>query len=61
MNAPYVFLSIGEGPHKYELMILRTWHTKQSNIDRTNAVIKTLASMYKDMADVVSVIAPLNE
>ncbi|RXW22687.1 hypothetical protein EST38_g3161 [Candolleomyces aberdarensis] len=38
-----------------------TWHTKQSNIDRTNAVIKTLASMFKDMADVVSVIAPLNE
>ncbi|KAF5323382.1 hypothetical protein D9611_005595 [Ephemerocybe angulata] len=38
-----------------------TWHTKQSHIDRTNAVIKTLANMFKDMADVVPVIAPLNE
>ncbi|KAG5634617.1 hypothetical protein H0H81_001373, partial [Sphagnurus paluster] len=38
-----------------------SWHLSQSNIDRTNAVIKTIASTYKDMASVVPAIAPLNE
>nr|ADX07317.1 putative exo-1,3-beta-glucanase precursor [Flammulina velutipes] len=38
-----------------------TWHTSQSNVDRTNTVIKTIASWYKDRADVVAVVAPLNE
>ncbi|PPR01920.1 hypothetical protein CVT24_001259 [Panaeolus cyanescens] len=38
-----------------------TWHTKQSNVDRTNAVIKRLASMFAGSTGVVPVIAPLNE
>ncbi|TRM66211.1 glycoside hydrolase family 5 protein [Schizophyllum amplum] len=38
-----------------------TWHTSQSNIDRSNAVIKTLADMFKDRTDTVTIIAPLNE
>ncbi|KAF9041809.1 exo-beta-1,3-glucanase [Hymenopellis radicata] len=37
------------------------WHTQQSYIDRTNNIMKTIASMYRDRADVVSTIAPLNE
>ncbi|KAF9015697.1 exo-1,3-beta-glucanase [Cyathus striatus] len=37
------------------------WQTSQSNIDRTNAIIKTLASMFKDMTGSVPIIAPLNE
>ncbi|KAF9454195.1 glycoside hydrolase family 5 protein [Macrolepiota fuliginosa MF-IS2] len=37
------------------------WHTRSDYISRTDAIIKTIASMYKDMTDVVSVIAPLNE
>ncbi|KAI0077473.1 exo-beta-1,3-glucanase [Panus rudis PR-1116 ss-1] len=37
------------------------WQTSQSNIDRTSAVIKTLASMFRDQSDVVTMIAPLNE
>ncbi|TFK41849.1 glycoside hydrolase family 5 protein [Crucibulum laeve] len=37
------------------------WHTQQSNVDRTNAIIKRLASMFKDMTGTVPVIAPLNE
>lgn len=38
-----------------------TWQTKQSNIDRTNAIIKTLASMFVNNPSVVPIIAPLNE
>jgi glucan 1,3-beta-glucosidase len=38
-----------------------TWHTSQSNIDRTNAVLKTIADKYKDLTGVVPAIAPLNE
>ncbi|KAI4528868.1 glycoside hydrolase family 5 protein [Schizophyllum commune Loenen D] len=38
-----------------------TWHTQQSNIDRSNAIIKTLENMFKDRTDTVTVIAPLNE
>ncbi|KAF8921954.1 glycoside hydrolase superfamily [Mucidula mucida] len=37
------------------------WHTQQSYIDRTNNIMKTIASMYRDRADVVATIAPLNE
>ncbi|EKM84058.1 hypothetical protein AGABI1DRAFT_51741 [Agaricus bisporus var. burnettii JB137-S8] len=37
------------------------WHTRADYVDRTNAIIKTIASTYKNMADVVAVIAPLNE
>ncbi|KAF9469829.1 exo-1,3-beta-glucanase [Collybia nuda] len=37
------------------------WHTSSSNIARTNAVIKTIASMFKDSTSVVPIIAPLNE
>jgi glucan 1,3-beta-glucosidase len=45
----------------FDLSGLRTWHTKQSNIDRTNAIIKTFTSMFANMPNVVPVIAPLNE
>jgi len=37
------------------------WQNSQSNIDRTNAVIKQIAGMFKDSTAVVPVIAPLNE
>lgn len=37
------------------------WQSTQSNIDRTNAIIKTLASMFADQTNVVPIIAPLNE
>ncbi|KAF8808109.1 exo-1,3-beta-glucanase [Phlegmacium glaucopus] len=37
------------------------WQTSQSNIDRTSAIIKTLASMFAGSTGVVPVIAPLNE
>ncbi len=42
-------------------MHLSEWHTQQSYIDRTNNIMKTIASMYRDRADVVATIAPLNE
>ncbi|KAF5313187.1 hypothetical protein D9619_002623 [Psilocybe cf. subviscida] len=38
-----------------------TWQNKQSNIDRTSAIIKTLASMFAGNVNVVPTIAPLNE
>ncbi|PFH52256.1 glycoside hydrolase family 5 protein [Amanita thiersii Skay4041] len=37
------------------------WHSNSTNVARTNAVIKRIASMYKDSTSVVSVVAPLNE
>ncbi|KAF9567813.1 exo-1,3-beta-glucanase [Agrocybe pediades] len=37
------------------------WQTKQSNIDRTSAIIKQLASMFAGNTGVVPIIAPLNE
>lgn len=38
-----------------------TWQSKQSNIDRTSAIIKTIASKFAGNKNVVPVIAPLNE
>ncbi|KAF5385032.1 hypothetical protein D9615_001239 [Tricholomella constricta] len=38
-----------------------SWHLSDSNIARTNAVIKTIANTYKDSTSVVPAIAPLNE
>jgi glucan 1,3-beta-glucosidase len=38
------------------------WQTSQSNIDRTNAIIKSMALEFRnEKPQVVSVIAPLNE
>ncbi|KAE9390725.1 glycoside hydrolase family 5 protein [Gymnopus androsaceus JB14] len=37
------------------------WQADQTNIQRTDAIIKTIANMYKDNTNVVPVIAPLNE
>ena len=37
------------------------WQNNQTNIDRTNKIIKALASQFQNQSDVVSVIAPLNE
>jgi glucan 1,3-beta-glucosidase len=38
-----------------------TWQTQQTNIDRTSAVIKKIASKFADNSNVVPIIAPLNE
>jgi len=37
------------------------WHTEPGAVDRTNAVIETLAIKFANNPNVVSVIAPLNE
>ena len=37
------------------------WHSNQTNVDRTNAIIKTIANMFVDNVDNVPIIAPLNE
>ena len=37
------------------------WASNQTNVARTNAIIKTLANMFKDQTSVVPIIAPLNE
>ncbi|EJC98755.1 exo-beta-1,3-glucanase [Fomitiporia mediterranea MF3/22] len=37
------------------------WQSNQNNIDRTNAIIKRLASMFANNRNVVPIIAPLNE
>ncbi|KIY73602.1 glycoside hydrolase family 5 protein [Cylindrobasidium torrendii FP15055 ss-10] len=38
-----------------------TWPNNSEYVQRSNDIIKTLASWYKDRADVVAAIAPLNE
>lgn len=38
-----------------------TWHSNQTNIERTDNVIKQIASMFASQSDVVPIIAPLNE
>jgi glucan 1,3-beta-glucosidase len=38
-----------------------TWQSNQTNIDRTNDIIKTLATTYANQSNVVPIIAPLNE
>jgi len=37
------------------------WQLSQNNIDRTNAIIKTIAAEFSNNPDVVPIIAPLNE
>ena len=37
------------------------WHTNSTNVARTNAVIKRIASLFVNDQDTVSSIAPLNE
>ncbi|KAH0585523.1 hypothetical protein H2248_008758 [Termitomyces sp. 'cryptogamus'] len=38
-----------------------SWYRSQSNVDRTNAIIKRIANTYKDRSNVVTAIAALNE
>lgn len=38
-----------------------TWQSSEDNIQRTNNIIKTLASWYSSQTDTVVGIAPLNE
>ncbi|KAI9570306.1 glycoside hydrolase family 5 protein [Boletus coccyginus] len=38
-----------------------TWHSNQTNIDRTNQVIQTIATIFAGQQNVVPMIAPLNE
>ncbi|KIJ22034.1 glucan 1,3-beta-glucosidase [Paxillus involutus ATCC 200175] len=42
-------------------MSFPTWHSNQTNIDRTDSIIQTIASMFADQTSVVPIIAPLNE
>ena len=37
------------------------WASNQTNVDRTNDIIKTIAGMFKDDTANVPIIAPLNE
>ncbi|KAJ7161266.1 exo-beta-1,3-glucanase [Mycena crocata] len=37
------------------------WHSNNTNVQRTNAIIKTIASMVRDNPTNVPIIAPLNE
>ena len=37
------------------------WHSNATNVQRTDAIIKQLASMFAGQTNVVPIIAPLNE
>lgn len=38
-----------------------TWQLHQTNIDRTDAIIKRIASMFAGQENVVPIIEPINE
>jgi hypothetical protein len=42
-------------------MPMPMWASNNTNVARTNAIVKTLANMFKDKTNVVPTIAPLNE
>lgn len=44
-----------------ERMTTPMWHSNATNVARTDAIIKTIANMFKDDSSVVPIIAPLNE
>lgn len=44
-----------------ERMDYPMWHSNATNVARTNAIIKTIANMFKDQTNVVPTIAALNE
>lgn len=44
-----------------EKMDTPMWHSNSTNVDRTNAIIKTIANTFKDQSSTVPIIAPLNE
>jgi len=44
-----------------ERMATPMWASNQTNVDRTNDIIKTIAGMFKDDTANVPIIAPLNE
>ena len=37
------------------------WHSNSTNVARTDAIIKRIASMFAGQTNVVPIIAPLNE
>jgi hypothetical protein len=37
------------------------WHSNPTNVQRTDTIIKTIASMFATQTNVVPIIAPLNE
>ncbi|PPR01922.1 hypothetical protein CVT24_001261 [Panaeolus cyanescens] len=37
------------------------WHTNSTNIQRSNAIVKRIASLFKDKSDVVTAVTPANE
>ena len=37
------------------------WHSDPDNVARTNRILKSMAAMFADDQDTVSMIAPLNE
>ncbi|KAH7927594.1 glycoside hydrolase family 5 protein [Leucogyrophana mollusca] len=37
------------------------WHSNATNVARTDAIIKTIGSMFANQTDIVPIIAPLNE
>lgn len=44
-----------------ERMNFPMWHSNDTNVARTDAIIQTIATMLKNQTNVVPVIAPLNE
>lgn len=44
-----------------ERMNYPMWHSNGTNVQRTDAIIKTIANMFKDQTSVVPIIAALNE
>ena len=61
MSYPYVPKTLNHAWPITDNIPHRTWHTQRRNIDRSNAIIKRLATTYRDMTGTVPAIAALNE
>jgi hypothetical protein len=60
ISPPYV--SAFSFSHEFDgKAFFRGWYTNNTDVQRTDAIIKTIASMFRDQTGTVPIIAPLNE
>jgi len=57
----FFFLSIFSFDNSGQRLPFPQWQSKQANVDRTNAIIRSLAFEFRYQSQVVSVISPINE
>jgi glucan 1,3-beta-glucosidase len=65
LDHPKAFFSSPDPPTSFDnsgqRMSFPQWHTNKDNIDRSNAIVKIIAGMFKDRSETVPIIQPVNE